>query len=220
MRICRYAGIVFLAVVLPGCALGPDERMENPSDPLSPVYVPPAPKYLYADLLSDTVAIIQWYGDAASEQGYRLYRNSELDTAFRLIGVIPAGKTWFTDTDPKAPGVRHNYRIYSYSGARVSRHFADTWFRYVLLPPTDVSISPSSPSRRRLGWRNASSFLTATHIERDAGTGFETIGMTAVGAVAFLDTSAVQSQLLIYRLTARTHYHGSAPVVVQYRVGG
>lgn len=198
------------------CEYPLESHYQNASDALSPTYVPVGPDSLSIVIHSDSLFTVHWIDRSLGEDGFKLFRKSEVDSNFAFLGTIARDSDSYRDSQLKVPGAVYAYRLYSYKGERLSSSFSEGRVQFTMSPPTLVSTEGSDSNRVTLRWISTIPFPTSSVIERSENQYFHTVAITPPGTYSFTDSSVDKFHIYRYRITSKTqHYASNTSDIVQ-----
>ena len=118
MNIKRLLAAVTLCVCVITAGFGclPDEG-GNPSDPLSPNYVPTWP-LVYAYPLGSTEVMVSWTDRSLGETGFQIVRSEQLTSGYVLIATVGTNETSYEDIDTTfIRGKKYYYKVRAFTPA-------------------------------------------------------------------------------------------------------
>lgn len=179
----------------------------NPSDINSPAYVPAAPLDLSAKIINDTVTAVNWQDKSIGEDGFKLFIKTGNDSTYGLLATINKDMKSYNDTTIKFKDTEYWYRLYSYSGEKLSKKYIETNIQFNFNAPSFTAISGTDSNQVVINWKSNTPFLTESVLEKKGNSDFEIISILPPGTSTFIDTSVKKYQTYQYRLTSRTNHN-------------
>lgn len=165
----------------------------------------PAAPAMGGATISATQVTLNWTETTTDVTSYTVLRSTD-NATFAAVGTAAGTSTNYTDSTV-APATTYYYQVVASNIAGNSpASNTTTAVTSQLAPaaPTAMTATAASPTQVNLAWTDNSSNETGFKVERsaDGGTTFTQIALTAAGAIAYSDTTAVAGATYTYRVKA------------------
>lgn len=206
-----YLSLVFLLL---SCKepLSPDYR--NESDIYSSNYIPVSPSNLRVTIISDTVSIINWDDRSLGEEGFKLFVKREDNPTFRLLATLDKNLLSYEDTTIKIIDKEYIYRLYSFSGEKLSSEYSETSSKITFEPPTFTIIGGADSNKLVISWKSNTPFPTETVLEKKGISDYQMIAVLTSDKNTYIDNLVDKYHTYQYRLSSRTNYNVSSYSIV------
>jgi len=160
----------------------------------------PAPSNLSASSVSDSELLLTWTDNTTYETGFRIERDA--GSGFTEIGTVEANVSEYADTG-LIYGQSYSYRVAAYSSVNTSNWTTIT-AATEFPAPSNLSATAISDTEIELSWTDNCSFETGYRIERDSGSGFETLVEVVENVTNYTNTGLTLGASYSYRVAAFT----------------
>lgn len=150
---------------------------------------------------TDTSIVLKWEDNCIFEEGF--YVERRMDAGYVRIAELPADSISFEDTD-LIEDEFYSYRVAAFTSTSQSDYSATTSIS------SPIQFAPSGLSASTIGntivlrWNDNCLFEDGFIVERDDGSGFETVAQLGYNFTTFTDDSLEYDKLYNYRVAAFT----------------